>query len=206
MSDASPLFEVPTELAALSRGVRRTDRTTVTATIARTYRATADEVWAALTEPEHVAAWFYPLSGDLRRGGTYQLEGSMGGRIRRCEPGRRLEVTFGMKQSTVEVRLTGTDDGTRLELAHGVPLALAGSGAAALYVGPGWDGALVLLGLHLAGVELGDPLALAATPSMARVHEGAVDAWAEAVVASGTATAPQVVTARRAVTRAPASD
>lgn len=201
MTDAPPQFDVQAELAALSRGVRRTDRTTVTATIARTYPAPPDEVWSALTEPGRVAAWFYPLSGDLRRGGTYQLEGSMGGRIRRCEPGRRLEVTFGMKQSTVDVRLTAADGGTRLELAHGVPLALAGSGAAALYVGPGWDGALVVLGLHLGGLPVGDPLALAATPLMAQAHDGAVDAWAKAVVASGTATAQQVVTARRAVTR-----
>ncbi|NCT92478.1 ATPase [Cellulomonas sp. APG4] len=202
MTDAPPPFDVQAELAALSRAVRRTDRTTVTATLTRTFPASADAVWAALTEPDRVAAWFYPLSGDLRRGGTYQLEGSMGGRIRRCEPGRRLEVTFGMKQSTVDVRLTADDGGTRLELAHGVPLALAGSGAAALYVGPGWDGALVVLGLHLAGIEVGDPLVLASTPLMAKVHDGAVDAWAEAVVASGTATAEQVVTARGAVARA----
>ena len=50
-----------------------------------------------------------------------------------------------------------------LILEHSVPLAIAGSGAGALYVGPGWDGALLALALHFDGIVTDDPVAAANT-------------------------------------------
>jgi hypothetical protein len=74
-----------------------------------------------------------PISGDLRIGGTFQLEGNAGGEILACEPPRLLRVTFGGPTSVVEVRLTAEDgSGTVLELEHTVPIEMAQSGAGAL--------------------------------------------------------------------------
>jgi hypothetical protein len=56
-------------------------------------------------------------------------------------------VTFGHASSIVDVVLSSDDDHTLLELTHSVPVELAGTTAGALYVGPGWDGALLGLAL-----------------------------------------------------------
>lgn len=46
--------------------------------------------------------------------------------------------------------LTGVGEATELRLDHTVPLALAQSVAAALFVGPGWDGAFLGSGRYVA--------------------------------------------------------
>src|SRR5204863_121918 len=67
------------------------------------------------------ARWFLPVSGDLRLGGRYQLEGNAGGTIERCDPPRSFAATweFGGQQSWIEVSLTEQPAGrVRLELEH----------------------------------------------------------------------------------------
>ncbi|MBB2921690.1 SRPBCC family protein [Cellulomonas cellasea] len=187
------------ELAALHRAVVRDEDTqTVSVTVARTYEADAEDVWDALTNVERLPRWFYPVTGDLRVGGTFQLEGNAGGDIRACEPPARLEVTFGMPDSVVTVTLAQDADRTTVELVHTVPLAIAGSGAGALFVGPGWDGALVQLARELRGESSGDPLAFAGSPAMIDYNRGSIDRWAEAVERSGTASAEEVAGGRAA--------
>src|SRR4029453_4607335 len=65
-------------------------------TLTRSYPTDAEDVWDAITTPERGARWFLPVRGDLRLGGSYQLEGNAGGRIRACEPPRRLQLTWNM--------------------------------------------------------------------------------------------------------------
>jgi uncharacterized protein YndB with AHSA1/START domain len=77
------MFGMLEELASIDRNVARDDAGgTVTVMISRTYDADAKDVWDALTNPERLPRWFYPVSGDLRVGGTFQLEGNAGGEIR----------------------------------------------------------------------------------------------------------------------------
>ncbi len=71
-------------------------------------------------------------------GGSFQLEGNAGGDILACEPPALLRVSFGGPTSVVQVRLTADGEHTDLVLEHSVPAAMAGSGAGAFYVGPGW--------------------------------------------------------------------
>jgi uncharacterized protein YndB with AHSA1/START domain len=143
------VIDITNEIDAIEREVSRRqgpDGEEVAVLIRRSYDAPNAEVWDALTDPERMKRWFYPVSGDFRVGGTFQLEGNAGGEIRRCEPPRLLEVTFGGPTSLVELRLSPDgEDRTMLELEHTVPIALAMSGAGSLYVGPGWDGAAVRL-------------------------------------------------------------
>ena len=61
--------------------------------IRRTYDAPNTDVWDALTDPERMKRWFYPMRR-LQAGGTFQLEGNAGGDVA-CEPPRLLRVTFG---------------------------------------------------------------------------------------------------------------
>jgi uncharacterized protein YndB with AHSA1/START domain len=193
------MFDLLEELAAIHRSVARDDAAdTVSVTVARTYDADRDDVWDAMTNPERLPRWFYPITGDLRPGGTFQLEGNAGGDIRRCDRPTALQVTFGAPDSVLDVRLADSGGGTTLELIHTVPVAMAGSGAGALFVGPGWDGALLGLGLHLRGEFVGDPLEAANSPEVIEFNRGSIDRWTEAVASSSTASAEEIAGARGA--------
>lgn len=189
------IFDMLTELDAIRRDVR-TDEESAVVTLTRTYPADAEDVWDALTDPERIARWFSPVTGDLREGGTFQIQGNAGGEIRRCDRPTWLSLTFGSPDSLVDVRLTPAGDRTTLELAHAVPMAMAGSGAGALYPGPGWDGALLGLGIYLRGDAIGDPAEAANSPIVVEFNKGSIDRWVAAVEASGTATAEQIAEAR----------
>lgn len=163
----------------------------------RSYDAAAEDVWDAVTDPDRLARWFLPVSGDLRVGGAFQLEGNAGGEVLVCEPPRHLSVTWGAPTSVVELRLTPDGDATVVELEHTVPVEMAGSVAGALYVGPGWDEALLALALFVTG-EVGDPAAVAGTPEGRQFSRASVDAWVSAVEVAGTASAEEIAGATAA--------
>ena len=95
----------------------------------------------------------------------------------------------------VELRLAPNGEAaTTLELDHTVPIEMAGSGAGALFVGPGWDGALMALGLYLGGEISADPVAGANSPEAQEFSRQSVHAWVAAIEASGTATAEEITT------------
>jgi uncharacterized protein YndB with AHSA1/START domain len=193
------MFDMFEELAAINRSVvRNNDSDTVSVTLTRAYDADADDVWDALTNPQRLPRWFYPVSGDLQVGGSFQFEGNAGGEIRRCDRPTWLQVTFGDPNSILDLRLAEIADKTTVELTHTVPLAVAGSGAGALFVGPGWDGALLGLGIHLRDLAVGDPLEVANSPEVIEFNRGSISRWTEAVEASGTATAEEIAGAREA--------
>ncbi|GIF75077.1 SRPBCC domain-containing protein [Asanoa siamensis] len=170
----------------------------VRVTLRRTYQAPVADVWDAITDPDRVRRWFYPVSGDLRPGGSFQLEGNAGGEIRHCEPPHRLTITFGGPTSVVDLTLSpGAGDDTELAFTHTVPIEMAGSGAGALFVGPGWDGALLGLALFLAGEVFEDPIAAAGSPEVQEFSRGSIDEWVAVVEASGTATADETEAGRQ---------
>jgi uncharacterized protein YndB with AHSA1/START domain len=126
---------------------------TRTVIISQVYAAPVEDVWDACTNPERIPRWFLPVSGDLRLGGRYQLEGNAGGTIERCHPPESFSATweFGGETSWIEVRLTPQPDRrTRLQIEH-IALVDAerwaefGPGA----VGVGWDLAMAGLASHL---------------------------------------------------------
>ena len=162
----------------------------------RTYATDIDDIWDALTNGERIPRWFLPVSGDLRAGGRYKLQGNGGGSITDCEPARRLGMTweFGGQTSWVFVTLSEGDAGrTLLRLEHVAPVGGAstefwdqfGPGA----VGVGWDLAVMGLGQHL---ETGESIDHEASEEWSRSDEGkafltlASTAWSEASVAFGT--------------------
>ncbi len=164
-------------------------------TLVRGYPQAPAEVWDAVTNPDRIGQWFLPISGDLRPGGAYQMEGNAGGEIRACEPSSRLQVTwiFGeppseLDSSLVELRLEpAVDGGTQLTLDHAAALIPAqmwdryGPGA----VGVGWDTALLGLAMHLRGEDRGHPDELMTSPAMRAFMTGSSEAWGLAYAASG---------------------
>ncbi|MGM1028936.1 MAG: SRPBCC domain-containing protein [Actinomycetota bacterium] len=170
--------------------------------LSQTYASPIDDVWDAVTSAERIPRWFMPVSGDLRLGGRYQLEGNAGGQVLECEPpagdAARFRVTweFGGGVTWLTVRLAAEGDGTRLELEHvartaDVPAEMwetFGPGA----TGVGWDGGLLGLALHLqpgdSAVTPAEAEAWAGTDEGRSFYRGAADAWAAASIHAGAET------------------
>ncbi|HEY2698111.1 MAG TPA: SRPBCC family protein [Pseudonocardiaceae bacterium] len=162
--------------------------------IRREYPATAEDVWSACTEPDRLRRWFLPVTGELKVGGRYQLEGNAGGEILHCAPPKLLHVTWGMGEgpaSEVRLKLTQVDaETTELELAHerfADPEFWAKYGPGS--VGTGWD--LILYGLaeDLAGADLSDRESWTRTQEYAEFVRASTQAWAAAHEASGASAA-----------------
>lgn len=134
-----------------------------------------------------------PVSGELKVGGRYQLEGNAGGEILECVEPERLRVSwlYGPDPgfSEVEVRLTPeSGERTVLELEHVAVVPddfwdQFGPGA----VGVGWDLGLYGLALHLAGGALSKEEAATwhTTPEGSAFITGSGEGWGEAYAASG---------------------
>jgi len=182
------VIDILEHINAVQREVSRTGET-VTVRMRRSYQAEPEELWDALTDPERMRRWFWPVTGDFKVGGTFQLEHNAGGEILECEPPKRFKVTFGGPTSLLELRLvTGAGASTELELEHSMSEPPAPGGSGALWVGPGWDGGLLGLALYVDGdlAEDSNPVELADSPEVISFNEKSVRAWIEAVRSSGT--------------------
>jgi hypothetical protein len=82
-----------------------------TVLIRRRYDAPIQDVWEACTDPERLSRWFLPVTGDLRVGGRFSLQGNAGGEILRCDP---------------QTGLWGVPTGWEVPLAHALPRYLRG--------------------------------------------------------------------------------
>ena len=164
-----------------------------TVTLSRTYDADLDEVWDACTNPERIPRWFLPVTGELRLGGRYQLEGNAGGTVERCDPPKGFAATweYGGEVSWIEVRLsTDPSGGTTFELEHTAAVDDQrwdefGPGA----VGIGWDLGLIGLGLHLESGQAVDPQEGAAwtvSEQGKRYITLSSERWCAASIAAGT--------------------
>lgn len=187
-------FDLAAHLGAMTRTVKNLERDgkPAKAVIAsRTYPTDAADLWDALTRAERIKRWFSPVTGDLKLGGKYQVEGNAGGTITECERGRKVALTWEFMggMSWVTLTLTPAGEGTRLELEH---VAFVdphwekfGPGA----VGVGWD--LSFLGL---AHNIDDPSAerppeadesWIATGEAKDMIRTASDGWGRADIAGG---------------------
>jgi uncharacterized protein YndB with AHSA1/START domain len=152
------------------------------------YDAPQAEVWHAVTTADRVARWLGPVSGDLRPGGRFQVEGNAGGTVLRCEEPELLEVTweFGGDVSWVLLTLAGDPAGTRLRLEHAAEVDQEkyrefGPGA----VGIGWEMALGGLTKHLADPEWAPGTPDWTDPGYPTFVRESGTGWAAAAVAAG---------------------
>jgi uncharacterized protein YndB with AHSA1/START domain len=161
-------------------------------TVSQTYDTDPEDLWDACTSPERIARWFLPISGELKLGGRYRLEGNAEGTIERCDPPKGFAATweYGGEVSWIDVRILSDADGTaRLELEHVAHVsdelwAMYGPGA----VGIGWDLGFLGLARHLAAEPPMDAEAAMAWQLSDNGREfvrQSSDRWYEASVAAG---------------------
>jgi uncharacterized protein YndB with AHSA1/START domain len=129
-------------------------------TVSQSYDTDPADLWDACTNIERIPRWFLPITGDLKVGGQYQLEGNANGTILTCEPPRAFTATweYGGNVSWIDVSISADGPGrSRLLLEHianvGGHWQEFGPGA----VGIGWDLGLVGLAIHLSTGEAVDP-------------------------------------------------
>lgn len=186
-------FDLAAHLGAMTRTVQNLERDgkPAKAVIAsRVYDTDAADLWDALSSRERLPRWFLPVSGDLQRGGRYQLEGNAGGMITECAPERKLAATweFAGNVSWVTVTLEPEAGGTRLTLEHVAHVEETwekqfGPGA----TGVGWDGGFLGLARHLATGEsvTADAAEYHLTAEGKAFYATAAKAWAEADIRAG---------------------
>lgn len=200
---STDMVDVDAQIDGVEREIRTRDVDGIPSrvqTLAQTYASPIDDVWDAVTSQDRIARWFLPVSGDLRLGGRYELEGNASGSVESCEPpgdgrdGAQFRVTweYGGGVTWLTVRLRSIDEGhTRLNLEHvahvaDVPEELwlqfgpAGTGI-------GWDQGLLGLALHFIGPDARPDNVEAWTMSDEgkRFMRRSADAWAAAQAADG---------------------
>ena len=157
-----------------------------------TYATSVEDLWDAVTTPARIKRWFLPVSGDLKLGGRYQLQGNAGGTITACEPPKAFATTWEMggQTSWLEVRLSAVNTGAVLELTHTAIVDDAfwptyGPGA----VGVGWDLGLLGLQRHIEAPGIERPPeadgAWVTSPEALRFYREASTAWGKAAEADG---------------------
>jgi uncharacterized protein YndB with AHSA1/START domain len=117
----------------------------------RRYAAPPDEVWAALTRPEHVRNWLAEMSIEPREGGRVTFEWDGGhtaqGVVRVFDPPNTFEYTWDHDgPSIIRFELEPDGDGTLLVLDH---TNIAVESAAG--IGAGWHSHIEALDALLAG-------------------------------------------------------
>ncbi|MBK0418096.1 SRPBCC domain-containing protein [Leucobacter sp. CSA1] len=197
------MVDVHSQIGAVSRALRTEEvdgEPSHVQTLVQEYPSGIDDVWDAVTNAERIERWFLPVTGELRLGGRYQLQGNAGGEILTCLPPEEgaaeylVTWEFGGGVSWVAVRLSAAgEERTRFELEHTAREAdlppgmwdTFGPGA----TGVGWDQGLLGLALHL-GAQSGSVPPEEAEAWMLS-DEGkafarqAADRWAEAHAAAG---------------------
>jgi len=195
-------MDVSAQLGAVDRGIETKEVDGVLSyvqTLSQTYPSPIDDVWDAVTTAERIPRWFLPVSGDLRVGGHYQLEGNAGGEIRSCDPpsagsaGYSLTWGTGMGEpAIVHVRLTALDtSSTRFELVNIAAVDSIPDGFWEQFgpsaTGLGWDSALLGLASYFGdgGISPEEGQAWLATDEGKSFLRASADAWARQHIASG---------------------
>jgi len=188
------MFDVAKHLGAVTRAVEDSTREGAPVKVvvaSRTYPTDVVDLWDAVTDLERIPRWFAPVSGDLRLGGRFQVEGNAGGEVLACDEPKHFAITweFGGDTSWVDVHLEETPNGATLTLRHAADvrdnphMATYGPGA----VGVGWELGLMGLAEYLAagaGVSHEEFEAWGASPDGQALMTGSATAWGEADAAT----------------------
>lgn len=186
-------FDVAGHIAAMERSVsvlERDEQPARAVILSRSYATSLEDLWDAVTTRERLPRWFLPVSGELRPGGRYQLEGNAGGSITACGRPWHLALTweFGGDVSWVEVRFSQGGAGrARLKLTHTQRLSEHWSRYGPGATGVGWEQGLLGLAFHLADPDAPKPdeAALATSRDGKAFIRGSGEGWGQAAVAAG---------------------
>ena len=187
-------FDVDLHLTAMERQVSFLDRDGKGAsvvTLSRTYSASVEDLWDAITNVDRIPRWFAQVSGNFELGGRYAIEGNASGTITDCKPLSRFALTweFAGDVSWVEANLSKVgDDEVRVTLSHTAHLSphwdTYGPGA----VGVGWEMGFLGLAMHIARPSdpRPDDMEFVTSGDGKAFITGSSEAWGEAAIAAGT--------------------
>ena len=187
-------FDTESHLGATERSVALLERDGTPAsavTISRRLTTTVGDLWDAVTSGDRIPRWAMPISGDLKLGGRYQLEGNAGGEITECVRLSHYSVTweFAGDLSWVDVRVMDERAGClQLSVTHTAHLSPHwdeyGPGA----VGVGWELALAGLALHLEfpNEPKPDEIEFVTSSEGKAFITGSSEAWGQAAIEAGT--------------------
>lgn len=121
--------------------------------MSQSFPVTVDDLWDACTSSDRLSQWLGPVSGDLRAGGSYELEGNASGTIESCTRPEAFRISWEFEGyvSWVSAQMNpDAPDGSRLTLEHTADTSVEewtdyGPGAG----GVGWDLAFLGLSNHL---------------------------------------------------------
>ena len=186
-------FDVAEHIAAMERSVAVLERDGQPARaviLSCSYATSLEDLWDAVTDSERLPRWFLPVTGELKPGGRYQLEGNAGGLITACGRPWHLALTweFGGDVSWVEVRFSQGGAGrARLKLTHTQRLSEHWSRYGPGATGVGWELGLLGLAFHLADPDgpKPDEVAFATSPDGKAFIRGSGEGWGQAAVVAG---------------------
>ena len=186
-------FDVEGHLAATGRSVTPLEidgQPARAVTLSRSYPAALAELWEACTDAIRIERWFAPVGGELRLGGSYQVEGNASGRITECERLSHFRLTweFGGDVSWVEVRFAEDESSqTRVALTHTALLSEHWSTFGPGAVGVGWELGFLGLAFHIAdpSAPKTDEMEFVASPDGSAFIAGSSSGWRDAAVAAG---------------------
>lgn len=148
-------FDITAHLQNMRREARSTEhegQACKDVVASRIYDTTVEDLWDAVTDPARMRRWFAPVTGDLKLGGRFHVEGNASGTVTACEPGASYAGTweFGGYTSWIEIVVAAEGDRARLEIHHLAPYpnphwTQYGAGAG----GVGWELGLLGLAEHL---------------------------------------------------------
>jgi len=148
-------FDIAAHIAATRREVRNVTQDGQPAkdvVASRLYETDVADLWEAVTDPDRIKRWFAPVTGELKLGGRFHIEGNASGTITACEPGQSYAGTweFGGYTSWIQVAVLAEGEQARLEIHHIAPhpnphWTQYGAGAG----GVGWELGLLGLAEHL---------------------------------------------------------
>ncbi len=188
------VLNVGDHIAAVERSVsplEREGKPAYSVTLSRSYATTIDDLWDAVTNGSRISRWFLPITGELKLGGRYQLEGNAGGRITACERPSHFALTWEFAEAVSWVEVQVSENGAScaklvlLHIQYGSNLwDEYGPGA----VGVGWEVGLMSLAMHIT-----QPSAQMLDASFATTQGGKTfvtsssERWGQAAISAGTA-------------------
>ncbi|XWW92406.1 hypothetical protein V2A60_000329 [Cordyceps javanica] len=165
-----------------------------TVCLRQNFSAPVQALWDITTQPERLAVWFAPVSGDLRMNGRYSITGNASGTVTECHPPQGFALSWELGEAVSAVRvnlkeLQGHGEGetttTELELLHTFPVDAHwnkyGPGAG----GVGWDMTLVGLALHLAGLPKPSEEEWSTSKEAVSFTQRASERWRDAAIEGG---------------------
>ncbi len=161
----------------------------------RNYATDPEDLWDAITNVDRIPRWFLPVSGELKLGGHYKLEGNAEGKILKCDPPKLLNLTweFYGNVSWVHVTLKADGPSTTLSLEHIMLKDELSEGHWAQYgpgaTGVGWDLFFRGLAIHIenngAAIDADEYEAWMSTDAAKDYVRKCAKDWGEAHILSG---------------------